>query len=81
MAIKVKKKRKSLHHGPKPISIICHLSNTPTFSFIPTIKVKKKNKRKVFLSSAKIHGRVLNFVENSSRLLPSFYGNSYLFSL
>jgi hypothetical protein len=48
-----KKEKKILHHGPKPISIICHLSNTPTFSFIPTIKVKKKNKRKVFFKLSK----------------------------
>jgi hypothetical protein len=69
-----KKEKKIPRHGPKPISIICHLSSTPTFSFIPAFKVKKKIRGKYFLSSAKIHGRVLNLVKNSSRLLPSFSG-------
>jgi hypothetical protein len=48
-----KKEKEIPHHGPKPISIICHLPNIPTFSFIPTIKVKKKNKRKVFFKLSK----------------------------
>ncbi len=41
----------------------------------------RKSRGTVPSRSAKIHERVLNFVKNSSRLLPSFFGKKYIFIL
>jgi hypothetical protein len=68
-----KKGKKIPHHGPKPISIICHLSNTLlTHSSLP-LRLRKKCE----VSFLKLSKNVKNF----SRLPRSFYGNTYLFSL